>query len=363
MNSTYNARKMARWLHDTLSQGTGRDLTVDDFYDCFDTDRETKDAFAIFDRDDNGDVSRHEMRDVVMRVYKERKDLAAALRDLSQCVGKLDNILLTIALVIYVFMVMSIVSSTDVSKTVVPFGSLLVTLSFIFGQSAKNTFDSIIFVFVTHPYDTGDMVYIDNNQLVVENVGLLTTTFRRADGQIVYAPNIILAAKFIHNIRRSQNMSESIEIQVDFYTPQEKIAELGRRLEMFLEEHMQRDFVPKINININSIDNTNRLTLTMSIEHKSNWQDGGRRWARRTQFMLALKEIITDLDMRYYLPPQRVEYLPPYHPPEDQPWAPFPTGHSDANATQTANTMHARGQQGQGQNDLARQVFAMDAVM
>jgi hypothetical protein len=149
MSSNHHAVKQARWLYDTLSEGTSRELTIDDFYKCFDTRTAAEEAFGIFDRDNNGDLSRREMRDVMLRVYKERKDLAAALRDLSQCVGKLDNILLSLALIIYVFMVLNIVSGKNVTTTVLPFGSLLVALSFIFGQSAKNTFDSIIFVFVT----------------------------------------------------------------------------------------------------------------------------------------------------------------------------------------------------------------------
>jgi hypothetical protein len=148
-NSNYNARKLARWLYETLTQGNSRELVVEDFLLCFDTEEEAKEAFALFDRDNNGDISRRELRDVVVRIYKERKDLAAALRDLSQCVGKLDNILMSIAVIIYIFMVLNIVAEETISSVVVPFGSLLVTLSFIFGQSAKNTFDSIIYVFVT----------------------------------------------------------------------------------------------------------------------------------------------------------------------------------------------------------------------
>ncbi|KAI9597835.1 Mechanosensitive ion channel-domain-containing protein [Syncephalis fuscata] len=366
MNSNHHARKQARWLYETLSDGTFRELTVEDFYKCFATNREAEEAFAIFDRDNNGDVSRREMRDVMLRVYKERKDLASALRDMSQCVGKLDNILLVLALIIYVFMVLNIVSGKNVATTVLPFGSLLVALSFIFGQSAKNTFDSIIFVFVTHPYDTGDLVYVDTNQMVVTNVGLLTTTFCRTDGQLLYAPNIILSSKFIHNIRRSQNMSETIEVQVDFYTPHEKITELARRLEEFLETHMAREFVPKITININSIDNTNRLALTMFIEHRSNWQDGGRRWARRTKFMMALKEIITDLDLRYFLPPQRVEYIPPHTPPTDQPWAPFPrnqAGVSPSGGGQSQPRQRTTGNTTGYNGEMANQALVMDQIM
>jgi small-conductance mechanosensitive channel len=203
--------------------------------------------------------------------------------------------------------------------------------------------------------------------MVVDDVGLLTTTFLRTDGQLIYAPNIVLSSKFIHNIRRSQNMNETIEIQVDFYTPHEKITELARRLEQFLETQMPRDFVPKLSINLSSIDNTNRLALTMVIEHKSNWQDGGRRWARRTKFMLALKEIITDLDLRYYLPPQRVEYLSSSRstPPADQVWAPYP-GDPDAAASSSASQGMRQRNNGNTtgySNEMAKQALVMDQVM
>ena len=39
---------------------------------------------------------------------------------------------------------------------------------------------------------------------------------------------------------------------------------------------------------------------------RSNWQDWGGRWARRTQFMRNLKNILEDLDVRYTLPVQPV---------------------------------------------------------
>jgi len=35
--------------------------------------------------------------------------------------------------------------------------------SFVFGNSAKTIFESMIFIFATHPYDVGDLVCIDEN--------------------------------------------------------------------------------------------------------------------------------------------------------------------------------------------------------
>jgi Ca2+-binding EF-hand superfamily protein len=37
-------------------------------------------AFALFDKDDNGDITKVEMREAVQRVYRERKALTAGLK-------------------------------------------------------------------------------------------------------------------------------------------------------------------------------------------------------------------------------------------------------------------------------------------
>jgi hypothetical protein len=42
-----------------------------------------------------------------------------------------------------------------------------------------------------------------------------------------------------------------------------------------------KDFLPDMEIQIQEMDI--KLKISMVIEHKGNWQDSGRRWARRTK--------------------------------------------------------------------------------
>lgn len=86
---------------------------------------------------------------------------------------------------------------------------------FMVGNSAKNLFEGVIFLFVTHPFDVGDRVFIDGQNLIVKELGILTTVFQRFDGQILYSPNAVLATKPITNIRRSSNITQTIELQID----------------------------------------------------------------------------------------------------------------------------------------------------
>ena len=121
----------------------------------FDTEEDLKAAFNIFDTDKNGSLSRDEMRSAVMTIYRERRALDRSLRGFSQSLGKLDTffyVITGLATLIVVLPVWGIPLTA-----ILPFVSLLIALSFIFGGSVKSMFDSLIFIFVFHPYDTGEV--------------------------------------------------------------------------------------------------------------------------------------------------------------------------------------------------------------
>ncbi|KAF9094741.1 hypothetical protein BGX23_001664 [Mortierella sp. AD031] len=302
IGSTANAKRLAKTLFYNL-QINGEDLVVENFYPYFDTQEEARTAFAIFDKDGNGDISKSEMKEKIFYVYKERKDLHTSLRDLSQAVGKLDVIFLTIVAVVWLFIILSVFGK-DIVKNMLSIGSFLVALSFVFGNSLKILFENIVFLFITHPYDSGDLVSIEGVDMYVREVGLNSTTFVTWDGKRMYYPNNLISSKPIHNVRRSPNMTDKIVLNIDCYTPQSKIFELRARMRDYLIRE-SKDFLPDLEIQIQEMDA--KLKISMCIEHKGNWQDSGRRWARRTAFNYALKEAVEEIGIQYYALPQRLE--------------------------------------------------------
>ncbi|KAF9544612.1 hypothetical protein EC957_011827 [Mortierella hygrophila] len=304
INSTHNAKRLAKTLFYNL-QGNGDELVVQDFYPYFDTEEDSQKAFSMFDKDGNGDISKREIKEKIFYIYKERKDLHTSLRDLSQAVGKLDIIFLTIVTVVWLLIILSIFG-TSVVQNMLSIGSFLVALSFVFGNSLKTLFENIVFLFITHPYDSGDLCNIDGNDMYVREVGLNSTMFVTWDGKRMYYPNNVLSQKPIHNVRRSPNMSEKIVLNVDCYTPQNKILELRARMRDYLAKE-SKEFLPDMEIQIQEMDV--KLKISMVIEHKGNWQDSGRRWARRTKFNFALKEAVEDIGIKYFALPQRLEVV------------------------------------------------------
>ncbi|CAO3597379.1 unnamed protein product [Absidia cylindrospora] len=158
------------------------------FRPYFKTEEQSKAAFDVFDRDGNGDVTRREFRDTVVQIYRERKLLAQCIRDTSQALGKIDIILFILVMVINIFLCITAVFNVNLYQALVPMGTFIMGLSFMFSNTVKVAFESIMFLFVTHPYDAGDNVLIDDTTLTVHNMGITGTVFIRGTGRRCMRP-------------------------------------------------------------------------------------------------------------------------------------------------------------------------------
>ncbi|KAG1752650.1 Mechanosensitive ion channel-domain-containing protein [Suillus paluster] len=302
-----SARKLAKKLFDALSvTSPGRShLVVEDFYPFFRSTAEAHAAFAIFDKDGNGDITKREMREAVQRIYRERKALTASLKDVGSAVAKLDAVLVCIALLGILFACLLIFNRSDTLASLVPLATIILGFSFIFGHSAQTLFESMIFIFSTHVFDVGDLVMIDDQYLIVKEFGLFSTTFRRVDGQEIIAPNSLLSStKLVHNLRRSNSMWESTTLMIAYNTPLELVEQLKARIQAYITAN-NREWSGSA-VNIDKMEFQNAIHLTVAVEHRPNWQDWGGRWTRRTAFMKHLKSILEDLDVKYTMPMQPV---------------------------------------------------------
>lgn len=138
--------------------------------------------------------------------------------------------------------------------------------TFVQKSTASNVFDAIILVFCTHPFDTGDRIFMDNNGveecLVVKRMGLLVTVFERWDGTEWFAPNALLNQKsalpspsiehrltlatvtVITNLRRSDPQFENATLQLGWDTPLKKLDQLEEKMNNWLSTDPERRFAP-----------------------------------------------------------------------------------------------------------------------
>ncbi|KAG0709774.1 Mechanosensitive ion channel-domain-containing protein [Suillus ampliporus] len=262
-----SARRLAKKLFDALSvTSPGRShLVVEDFYPYFRSTAEAHAAFAIFDKDGNGDITKREMREAVQRIYRERKALTASLKDVGSAVAKLDAVLVCIALLGILFACLLIFNRSNTLASLVPLATIILGFSFIFGHSAQTLFESMIFIFSTHVFDVGDLVMIDDQYLIVKEFGLFSTTFRRVDGQEIIAPNSLLSStKLVHNLRRSSSMWESTTLMIGYNTSLELVEQLKARIQAYITAN-NREWSGS-SVNIDKMEFQNAIHLTVAVE-------------------------------------------------------------------------------------------------
>ncbi|KAK2993061.1 hypothetical protein RJ640_020006 [Escallonia rubra] len=163
-----------------------------------------------------------------MKAYNLRKELASSLHRTTKTAVNQLNKLVTGILIVLMIILWLLLMKIATTKVLLFISSQIVVAAFIFGNTCKTVFESIVFVFCMHPFDVGDRCVIDGVQMTVEEINILTTVFLRFDNEQIYYPNSVLATKPISNLQRSPEMSDSLEFTIDFTTPVEKIEVLKK---------------------------------------------------------------------------------------------------------------------------------------
>ncbi|KAI0824686.1 Mechanosensitive ion channel-domain-containing protein [Trametes gibbosa] len=311
VTSSHEAKRLARSIWTAFREPGRGYLTATDFLPAFGGKlEEAKKAFAVFDNDNNGDLSRAEIKTTLLKVYKERRFLSRSMRDVGEALKTLDHMLLFLAFIILFFISLSIFG-VNIESSLTSLYTLGIGASFIFKNSASNAFDAIMFLFVTHPFDTGDRCFIDEENLVVKKMGLFATIFTRSDGTETYYFNSQLFNKFITNVRRSDKTAENLTMQVAWQTPIEKLDQLAKALCKWLETEENRWFQPSTSVTLQQIEYQRYLEITIGIPYNSNWQDWGLRMQRKTAFYAAVNYYCRQLGIVAHKTPLPVAFADP----------------------------------------------------
>ncbi|KAK1306500.1 Mechanosensitive ion channel protein 4 [Acorus calamus] len=249
-------------------------------------------------------IKRSAFRDWVVRAYRERKSLAHALNDTKTAVHQLHKLASAIVVVIIIvetIMVMGLATS----KVLLVVSSQLLLIGFVFQNTCKVIFESIVFVFVMHPFDVGDRCVIDGVQMIVEEMNILNTVFVRFDNEKIYYPNAVLLSKPISNFYRSPHMADIIDFSIDVATPAESISAMKKLVQTYID-NKSKHWHPKHSIIFKEIENVNKMKMALIVTHTMNHQEFGEKNSRRSELIFELKKIFETLGIKYNLLPQEV---------------------------------------------------------
>lgn len=103
----------------------------------------------------------------------------------------------------------------DIVKGFSTFSATVLALTFVFGNSVRQIFESMLFLFVEHAFDVGDLLEVELVTYRVKKIDLMYTVLVKSSGERCYYPNTRLITLPVVNLTRSVARSEKVVISLN----------------------------------------------------------------------------------------------------------------------------------------------------
>ena len=291
LTSIHRAKSIAKLIYRTLLPvDSGRDYLLPEDFSKW--TNQSKETFECLDFDNSGQLYASKVEEAIIEIYNTRDSLNRGLKANGKIVKKLDMLLFIIFMCIGGLLV-SPVLDIGTGKLLMSLGFLSTGFGFLFHSTAKSSFESLIFVFLQHPFDVGDRVVIDDETFVVDDIEVFTTKMVRWDGITVYIANSSLSSKTILNIRRSEDQLESLALKINGDTPTESLLTFRQELKTELMKNSS-NFTGELDLaNLDQLPSSNEpLSFTVLAQVRGNFQNPAKRNARKTEFLAIVERAL-----------------------------------------------------------------------
>ena len=249
-------------------------------------------------------IDRDTLKKSIQSIYQDRWDLNVALTTHASIIKKLDRVMIgfIISVILYFSPIVGFqMDKSNILNLSAAVGPLLYSFQELFGDSLKRFCEAIIYIVTCHPYDVGDRVSIDGVDFFVHKIGLVSTTFKRFDGFMVWFPNYSLSKKALCNIRRTGMQGQRLEIHVDASVPMERLQKLSATIREFIKNDT-KDFEAVAASFFDFQLDKNYTAIVFILKHRFNFQDGVQRAERQNRFLLFLKGEVAKMGIDYKPP-------------------------------------------------------------
>ncbi|BDA42921.1 probable mechanosensitive ion channel protein 10 [Coccomyxa sp. Obi] len=289
------AKRVAFYIYWNLKPFTERKyLVAEDFEEVLPLEQ-SREAFRILDRDGNGKLTPKELCQGVCEIFRERTNLAIQLKDTKTVVGRLKFVISIVLHILFAFFYLTIYN-VDIQKVWLLFSSVVLAFAFVFGNSIRQLYEAVIFLFVIHPYDVGDWLLMGTSQYQVEEISLATTTIRGTDNVRQYYSNTKMIGASIVNLTRSDNKFEIFTVPVGLGTPSHIVDVVTKRVDEHLSAN-RLEFTGDRIIVFKDITNTIpiRMQLLVAVQMTHTGADIGRTLRARSAILTVVNDTLQEM--------------------------------------------------------------------
>ncbi|KAI5151057.1 hypothetical protein ENBRE01_1872 [Enteropsectra breve] len=247
----------------------------------------------------SSELSYSEFEDNIRQMNNERTNFVSTLRNNNRTASIFRKCLIALELMAIIMFCISFFESVAIIK------KILIPIMIFFILVFCRLFDSFAFLLHVHPYDIGDRIYIDGDNLVVKDMGLVSTTFERWNNEYVVMGNRYINQRPITNLRRSKNQQWRVEICISASIKEKCIERLVSSMREFAASNPAFE---KLSAEYDELTNCEKLKIIFIVRHSINYQNGYFTCYVQNKFMKKLAKECNVNNIRYVLPKLNISY-------------------------------------------------------
>ncbi|XP_021840051.2 mechanosensitive ion channel protein 10 [Spinacia oleracea] len=217
----------------------------------------------------------------------------SSAKEVVDCLNKIISWLLIVA----TFIMWLLLTGLASTKVLVLIASPLLAATFIFGDACKTLFQGIMFAYVVHPFDVGDLCVIDGNMIEVKTIGVWKTTFLKVGLQeeVMY-PNSELSSKNIINYKTDFDWNDYVELDVASLG-ERKIKILKQEIEKYLDDGEKDIFTAGYNC-VEVLTTAENIKIAINFRHNVKVKNSTyfeclrEKRKRRSEFVLHAQSLV-----------------------------------------------------------------------
>lgn len=271
--------------------GNGKDHLTKEDLENFLHRRGHRDAFMIkYDSDGDGRVSLPEFAAGLRSLFFDQLSLKADMASKTLLTRITDN-LLTFLLALVVVLILMAACYLDVSVLVIGASSALLAIGFAYGSILEELFNSLHMLFIASPFRIGDVIQLDDGvELVVTDIGLLSSHFYCRDGYRIYMRNAEIVHKRISNKSKTRSVVISVNLSLFRAGTKEQMVALRLKLDEYFKASTV--FSRHFEFSIVQID----PAFTYSALVRCRLKVAGAKWANRQTWIHHKGKLLQDLN-------------------------------------------------------------------
>lgn len=294
LQSLHDAKTLAR---DVFEKATSQDeMSFNEFADIFPNAQIAIQAFSYFDANDDRTVSRKEFKDTIIQFYIDRVNLEKGF-DIAKGFVDIVNDILSIVVCGFLILAYLVIFGIPLKELMALALSSALVLNFAVSGMAVDLYFNFM-VLLSHPFDIGDDVIIDDLNYTVYKIGLNSTSFLGRNGGKVKFLNSVLWKKTLINMTRAPEkvllftFKLSPDVNVDIFR------ELKNKIHQYLKKRTF-DFFEAFSLEAVSeqATNINALECALILKCRS-YKTKAKKFGLRVEISKMLKDLFEELELK-----------------------------------------------------------------